>query len=189
MYPKSEALQMFAEQIVKNKKKVRITNYIKSAGSSQRLTEGKSNLVIDTNLNDFSIRARESISFLENVSLDEKKMVMNKFNVDLQIVEDAIDELLNSLKNKLYSENTSSNSDKDDKYYDYGGNIVQNKETGDIYFSGRIVEEQEIIKPTYKTVNSKPKTLVKDHFRKQLSTEIKRWKLNFNEMVKVKLVD
>jgi hypothetical protein len=182
----SQTLTNLASTLSKNEKaNLQILNYIKET-TTQRLTQGKSNIIIQTNLPPYVDMLRESKRILQTYSTSKKNKLAEKYNMSNEDVDNIIDEMVSSINNSIQKEMTSKPQDPDMEYY--GSGISQNKKTKDIYITGKKVEERELVKPKYKQVNSKPKTLVKQEINEDLVHNVQRWKLKLTELTKLKVV-
>jgi hypothetical protein len=185
MKTKSVYLQTLVDKVKTGKWCVLINRYVKEV-DTYRLSRGESDVVIDVDLKPYTDRVRESVDYLLRIPLAEKRVLSGARGATLQEVELAIDEKINSLRKSVSSDD---NKPEDDKYIVYSNWLKQNSETGDIYITGQLVSETEYIKPKYKEKKSKVKTLLKEDISKNLSTEIKRYKVPLVSIEKIKLVE
>lgn len=184
----SETLKNITSTLSKNKNaRLQILNYIKET-NNQRLTMGKSNVTIDTNLPPYKDRLAESKRILQNYPPTKKELLASKHGVKTEEIQNIIDEMIDSLSKSIVKQMSESKESKNPDMVYYGAGISQNKETKDIYISGQKVEEVELLKPKYKEVKSRPKTLIKQDISKDLVHEEQRWKIKFTDLHKLKVV-
>lgn len=119
-----------------------------------------SNFVINIGTNYDKAKIKD-IEYLKN--LDVKTL---KSDIDITILEDARQQLLESLINPKES---YSNGQKD-AYTHINEAIKVHNETDAIYIFGTRVKKTVLVEGTYKTVNSRPLTIAKDLIRKNLKS-------------------
>lgn len=176
---------------IENGKTIHITNYVKEADGKSRLTRGVSDVSIKVDTRPYSEILKESIQLVSRVPLSEQKRLEMKHQTDRETVKKAMEEVSDSLRKSLSVQLNESPSAPKTRKTNPNKFITKGLEVSPdglyVYLSGEVVEETVKIKPTYKPVKSKPKTLVKKDINAKLPINIKKFKVPIGEISKISL--
>lgn len=172
------------EKGLKEGKKIRIIGYVKPQ-NNYRLSDEIVNVEIDTQLPSYDILKRKALSEVKRKPLTEVIKKGREVGASKEDSVKALEEIKTSLE-----KNDSSGGGRfsGEKYKSIAPYVNMNTETGDIYFTGKQLNEQKVSSSAYKQKNSRPKTLVKDYIRKNLPNQLKVWKVNVRDLYKVEFI-
>lgn len=179
-------LKKMVKAIKEEDKKVYIKGYVKPT-NRYRTKEGKADITINTNLPPYDELLQQSLNKLNNVSRQKLKQVAKKYNVDIDVVEEQLEKVKDSLRRRISNFDDTDNTPSDD-YIRFGAGIKMKKDSNAIYFTGKKVEEHTIIQEEYKDKNSRTTTLIKDEFRNDLPIKMKTYKVESSNYYKISLV-
>jgi len=167
---------------LKQGKKVRIRGYVKPK-NRYRLSDELVDVTIDTQIPAYEILKRQSLTEVKSIPLNKVVEISKKHEGTREDAEKALEEVKKSL------EKTSSGGRFDDpKYKNLAPYVNLNTETGDIYFTGKKVNEIKLSTSSYKEKNSRPKTLIKNEIKRDLPNTVKTWKVNKDNIDKIEFV-
>lgn len=185
-----QTLKFLSERINKNPEKtyIKITDYVKEVGG-YRITEGKSDVIVDVTLKPYIERLKDSKKIVEQRENDASfiQSMKNIYGVKQEEIDEAFDEVKTSLMNSITkAENPQDQDDSNTTYY--GNGMIQHNETKKIYVTGQVIHEDVKVEATYKEKKSKTKTLLKNMISKNLPHEVQRFSITEKELTKLSLV-
>jgi hypothetical protein len=188
---KSTALKMISEYVESKRGYVQIPNYIKEVNSSGRLTEGRSNIIVNTMVKPYLELLRDSLEEVQRnrSSADYQNTVSKVTGVPVDVVKQAVQEVTESLVKSIQKHESGESTERETPNMEYYGNgIYMNTDTNDVYIKGHLVMEKVLIAPTYKPKKSQPKTIAKEYIQKGLPNQLVNYKIPFAQLNQLKVV-
>jgi len=180
--------------VTENLKTVKVDRYTKEADGKSLLTKEIYDVTFSLDWN-YKKLLEESRDILKSFTRDNRLTTAKRLNESKRLkeettsdeVKEVVDELLESLNSRLASFNsTDYEESKDDEVIKIAHGVEQKKDY--IYFNGIEKEKTMILEGTYKKVNSKDKTIIKEFINKQLPmNKLKRYKVAIGDLHQVSL--
>lgn len=119
---------------------------------------------------DYSKAVKKDIAKLENATALKLQAISEKIGVDIATVNEAHKELLSAfVKNQSNDTKSAQSKAQSDLYVNICPAVRLNTETMKLHVYGLAISKQVIEKGTYKSVNSRPKTIAKNAIKKALN--------------------
>lgn len=143
---------------------VSIPNYTNSKGEV-------ASYVINGNITYQNVKENDNKK-LHECSEDILVEVSNEKNIPLNVVREALNELIASSDRNLSEDNKTAQSEaQTEAYIHFGKGLKMHKESEKFHVDGLIVSKKVIVEGVYPTVNSRPKTIAKNAIEKKLELQ------------------
>lgn len=153
-------------EILKNFSEINGALFVGIREYEAKTTGEIANHVVNANFS-YANAVQKDIEKLQNATNEDVKIIVSKFNVDTDLVKQAIDKLLTSFLNNQNKE-TQSNQSKaqQDAYIHVTNSIKMNKETHNFHIYALSINKTVLVKGEHKQVNSRPLTIAQNAVKK-----------------------